>query len=99
MKIRIAESLWASLCQQLLARKDVESAGILLGEPVATRAGPVMVVREATAVADDAYRIRRRDQLSIDPVAMNRLTRPARDRGWSVFTIHTHPGASEPWFS
>jgi hypothetical protein len=99
MKIRIAESLWASLRHQLLARKDVESAGVLLGEPVATSAGTAVMVREATVIPDDAYRIRRRDQLSIDPVAMNRLTRPARDRGWSVFTIHTHPGASEPWFS
>jgi molybdopterin/thiamine biosynthesis adenylyltransferase len=99
MKIRITESRWFSLCQQLLARKDVESAGVLLGEPVATPAGTVVVVRVAIVLPDDAYRIRRRDQLSIDPVAMNRLTRPARDRGWSVFTIHTHPGASEPWFS
>jgi hypothetical protein len=99
MKIRIAEPLWISLCHQLLARGDVESAGILLGEPVATSAGTVVAVREAGAIPDDAYLIRRRDQLSIDPVAMNRLTRPARDRGWSVFTIHTHPGASEPWFS
>jgi hypothetical protein len=99
MKIRIAEPLWISLCQQLLARGDVESAGILLGEPIATSAGTVVAVREAGAIPDDAYLIRRRDQLSIDPVAMNRLTRPARDRGWSVFTIHTHPGASEPWFS
>jgi hypothetical protein len=99
MKLRIAESRWVSLSQQLLARNDVESAGVLLGEPVATPAGTVVVVREATVLPDDAYRIRRRDQLSIDPVALNRLTRPARDRGWSVFTIHTHPGASEPWFS
>lgn len=99
MKIRIAERRWASLCQQLLAQKDVESAGVLLGEPVATQSGTVVVVREATVIPDDAYRTRRSDQISIDPVAMNRLTRPARDRGWSVFTIHTHPGASEPWFS
>jgi molybdopterin/thiamine biosynthesis adenylyltransferase len=99
MKIRIAEHHWLPLRQQLLARKEVESAGILLGEPVATPAGTVVVVREAIVIPDDAYLIRRRDQLSIDPVAMNRLTRPARDRGWSVLTIHTHPGAVEPWFS
>ena len=99
MKIRVDEQRWASLCQQLLARKEVESAGIFLGEPVETPAGTVVVVREASAIPDHAYLIRRRDQLSIDPVAMNRLTRPARDRGWSVFTIHTHPGAIDPWFS
>lgn len=99
MKLRIAEHLWTSLCQQLLARKDVESAGLLIGEPLSTPSGTVIVVRDAVVVADGAYLIRRRDQISIDPVALNRLTRPARDRGWSVFTVHTHPGASAPWFS
>jgi hypothetical protein len=99
MKLRIAEQSWSLLCEQLLARKDVESAGLLLGEPTQTAAGTVIAVREALALADDAYRVRRRDQLSLDPVALNRLTRCARDQGWSVFTIHTHPGATEPWFS
>jgi len=32
-------------------------------------------------------------------VAFNRLVRPARERGLSIFTIHTHPGTQEPWFS
>src|SRR5580658_619451 len=99
MKLRIAEDRWTALCQQLLARKDVESAGPLIGEPIATPAGTVVVVQDAAAIADAAYLVRRRDQLSIDPVALNRLTRPARDRGWSIFTVHNHPGASEPWFS
>jgi proteasome lid subunit RPN8/RPN11 len=99
MKLRIAEHRWTLFCQQLLARTDVESAGILIGDPVETPAGTIVVVRDAVVVADAAYLIRRRDQLSIDPVALNRLTRPARDRGASVFTVHTHPGASEPWFS
>jgi hypothetical protein len=99
MRLRIGEQLWHELCKHLLARRDVESAGLLLGEPTVTPTGTVIAVREAFALADDAYRIRRRDQLSLDPVALNRLTRRARVRGWSVFTIHTHPGASEPWFS
>src|SRR5262245_12031157 len=99
MKLRIAEHLWTSFSQQLLARTDVESAGLVIGEPLSTRSGTIVAVRDAVVVADDAYLIRRRDQISIDPVALNRLTRPARDRGWSVFTVHTHPGASEPWFS
>lgn len=99
MKLRIAEQSWNPLCEQLLARKDVESAGLLLGEPTQTLHGTIVVIREAFALADGAYRIRRRDQLSVDPVALNRLTRRARDCSWSVFTIHTHPGATEPWFS
>jgi molybdopterin-synthase adenylyltransferase len=99
MKLRISEHRWAAFCQQLLARKEVESAGVLIGEPVGTPAGTIVMVRDAIAIPEGAYLIRRRDQLSIDPVAMNRLTRPAHDRGWSLFTVHTHPGATEPWFS
>jgi molybdopterin/thiamine biosynthesis adenylyltransferase len=99
MKLRITEHHWTALCRDLLARKDVETGGLLLGEPIETPTGTIIAARDARVVADDAYLIRRRDQISIDPVALNRLTRPALDRGWSVFTIHTHPGASEPWFS
>lgn len=99
MKLRISEHAWTALHEQLFRRKDVETAGLLLGEPVETPAGTIIAVQEAFAVPESAYRVRRRDQISIDPVALNRLTRRARDRGWSVFTIHTHPGAAEPWFS
>lgn len=99
MKLRISEHIWKPLCEQLLARSDVESAGLMFGESTQTPAGTVIAVREALALADEAYLIRRQDQLSLDPIAFNRLTRRARDRGWSVFTIHTHPGATEPWFS
>lgn len=99
MKLRISEQMWTLLCAQLLARKDVESAGLLFGEPAETSVGTIVVVREAFPVPDDAYRIRRGDQLSLDPILLNRLMRRARERSWSVFTIHTHPGALEPWFS
>jgi hypothetical protein len=99
MKIRIAETTWVSFRDQLLARGDIESAGLLFGEFLPTSAGGVIAIREAHVVPDAAYRIRACDQISIDPVALNRLTRRARDRGWSVFTVHTHPRASKPWFS
>lgn len=99
MKLRIPEYLWQPLCEQLFTRKDVESAGLLFGEPVQTPAGTVIAIREAFTLADEAYRIRRRDQLSLDPIVCNRLIRRARDKNWSVFTIHTHPDATEPWFS
>lgn len=99
VKIRIPEALWIPLCERLLINRDVETAGLCLGETIESSSGPVVVIREAFSLPDEAYRIRRRDQLSIDPVAFNRLTRRARDLGWSVFTVHTHPGASEPWFS
>ncbi len=100
MKLRIAEALWARLANELLRRDDVETAGLLLAERLETADGGVVFrVTDTVVVPDDGYQVRRRDQLRIDPVALNRLVRPARDRGLSVFTVHTHPGGSEPWFS
>src|SRR5690606_27797481 len=81
----------------LRARTDVESAGIILAERL--YGGGVLLARHLTVLPDDAYAIRRPDHIRIDPVAFNRLVRPARDNGLSVLTIHTHPGSDEPWFS
>ena len=99
MKLRIEEAVWSALCEQLFLRRDVETAGLLFMEAVDITGGRIGIVREAFALPSTAYAIRRHDQLSIDPVALNRLTRAARDRNWGVFTIHTHPGATEAWFS
>lgn len=99
MNLRILESTWKGLKASMLANRELETAAVLLAEPMGTPEHPVLIVREATLVPDAAYLIRKADQISIDPVTMNRMTRPARDRNWSVITLHTHPGASEPWFS
>jgi hypothetical protein len=96
MRLRILESQWTPFAEALCARKDVETAGIILAERTA---GDVLLAREFTLVPADGYAIRQPDRIRIDPVALNRLIRPARDRGLSIFTIHTHPGAREPWFS
>jgi len=98
MQLRISQAIWNQLTADLFQRKDVETAGLLFGEAVTTN-GNVIVVRQAMALPEWAYNIRKIDQISIDPVALNKLIRPARDNGWSVVTIHTHPGAAEPWFS
>ena len=99
MKIRISEHLWTSLATALLQRPDVESAGVLLCEPVPSTDGQVLVVREALPFPEHGYVIRKHDQLKLDPVVLNRLIRPARDAGWSVVTVHTHPGDEAPMFS
>jgi len=99
MKIRVSEIAWDQLHSNLFQRTDVETAGLLLGDRIATPAGDVIVVHEAFPLPEAAYSIRAIDRLSIDPVALNRLIRLARDKNQSVFTIHTHPGASEAWFS
>jgi molybdopterin/thiamine biosynthesis adenylyltransferase len=97
MKLRVFESEWRPFVDILRARTDVESAGIILAERL--YGGGVLLARHLTVLPDDAYAIRRPDRIRIDPVALNRLIRPARDNGLSVLTIHTHPGADEPWFS
>lgn len=97
MRLKISETLWQPLVEGLLARTDVESAGLLLAR--ADTKAKALVAVEAKIVPDDAFTIRRYDQLQIDPVALNRLTRRARDEELSIFTIHTHPMGQEPWFS
>lgn len=96
MKLRILESQWSPFVEALCAREDVETAGIILAERIRD---DVFLARELSLVPDDGYAIRQADRIRIDPVAFNRLVRPARERGLSVFTIHTHPGTRQPWFS
>lgn len=97
MKLRLLESEWRPLINELCARTDVESAGIILAERL--HGGSVLLARHLSVIPDAAYAIRQRDRIRIDPVALNRLVRPARDRGLSVLTVHTHPGTDAPWFS
>jgi len=100
MRTRISEPLWVTLISHLLARHDVETAAILFGEVVrGDDDGDVLVIRQVVPVPDDAYLERRIDRIRIDPVALNRLVRRARDKGWSIITAHSHPGTSTPWFS
>jgi molybdopterin-synthase adenylyltransferase len=96
MKIRVLESQWGPFTEELCARQDVETAGIILAERISA---DVLLGREFALIPDAGYTIRRADRIRIDPIAFNRLVRPARERGLSIFTIHTHPGAREPWFS
>lgn len=97
MILRLLQSSWQPFTDHLCARRDVESAGLVLAERVA--GGAVLQARDLVHVPNDAYLVRRVDQLRLDPVALNRLVRPARDAGLSIFTVHTHPGTTAPWFS
>ncbi len=99
MKIRIQNQMWREVVAHLQARDDVETAGIVLAESVPTHGGVVLAVRSWQPIPEDGYLIRRYDQIRIDPIAINRLVRPARDRGLSILTIHSHPMAEEAWFS
>lgn len=99
MKIRISEALWAKLSTELFVRTDVESAGVLIGDVIRTNGDAVVVIREGHVFKDEDFLIHQQDQISINPVALNKYLRPARDNGQSIFTIHTHPGAQEAWFS
>ena len=97
MILRIFESQWTSFVDVLCARRDMESAGVVLAERL--QGNQVLFARHLLRVPDDGYVIRRNDQLRIDPVALNRLIRPARDGAMSVLTVHTHPKSNRPWFS
>lgn len=97
MILRVLESLWAPFAAALAERHDVETAGIILAERIG--GGDVLIARELLPVPAEGYQIRRADRLRIDPVALNRLVRPARERSLSVLTIHTHPQSRAPWFS
>lgn len=97
MKLRVFESEWVPFINELCARKDVESAGIILAERL--HGGNVLLARQLSVIPDDAYAIRQQDRIRIDPITLNRLIRPARDHKLSIFTIHTHPGTDVPWFS
>ena len=97
MKLRVLESEWNPFINELCARTEVESAGVILAERL--NGGSVLLARHLSVIPDAAYTIRQRDRIRIDPVALNRLIRPARDRGLSVLTVHTHPGTNVPWFS
>lgn len=97
MKLRVLESEWRPFINELCSRTDVETAGIILAERL--HGGSVLLARHLSVIPDTAYTIRQNDRIRIDPVALNRLIRPARDRGLSILTIHTHPEADVPWFS
>jgi len=99
MQIRIEETAWAALTAHILERVDVETAAVLLAEPFKSGADTVLAVRSWAPVPEDGYLIRHVDQIRIDPVAINRLVRPARERGLTVLTVHSHPMALDAWFS
>lgn len=97
MKLRVIESQWNSFVDGLRARSDVETAGIVLAERL--HGGEVLLARHLVEIPPEGYLIRRGDQLRLDPIALNRIIRTARDGGLSVITAHTHPGTTHPWFS
>lgn len=96
MRLRVLESDWVPFAEALCDRQDVETAGIILAERISA---DLLIARDLALVPEGGYAIRRPDRIRIDPIALNRLVRPARERGLSIFTIHTHPGSQEPWFS
>ncbi|MBI1944702.1 MAG: ThiF family adenylyltransferase [Deltaproteobacteria bacterium] len=99
MRLKVSEAQWCAFAEHLLERTDVESAGIVLARALDAAGGPLLVADELLVVPDDGYIIRRFDQIRIDPIVMNRMTQRARDEGLSIFTVHTHPMATDAWFS
>ncbi len=99
MLLRISETDWTKLEVGLGSRTDVETAAILLASPVANGLDPMLAVRQVELVPDAGYKVRRIDQLAIEPVTLNRMVRRARDEGLAIFTAHSHPLAEPACFS
>jgi molybdopterin/thiamine biosynthesis adenylyltransferase len=99
MKIKIRESSWRTFTERMLARTDVETAGIALCSTLDTGGEPLLVVEQLQTVPDDGYAIRQHDRLRIEPAALSRMTQRARDENLAIFTLHTHPQSTAPWFS
>ena len=99
MKIRISESKWKALFSNLWEKSEVETAAILMGECIGADQETVIAIHQVVSIPNEAYTVRKGDQISIDPIFFNRLIRPAIENNWSVITIHTHPNAVDPWFS
>lgn len=97
MNLRVIESQWTPFINTVCHRHDVETAGVILAERL--HGGEALFAHHLITVPDEGYLIRRSDQLRLDPIALNRIIRPARDGGLSVITVHTHPGTNRPWFS
>lgn len=97
MKLRIEESAWNAFSAALRESEDVETAGVILAQPVG--GGEVLVARHLLQIPEDGYVVRKADQLQVDPVALNRLVHRARIEELAVITAHTHPRTTEPWFS
>lgn len=99
MRLKVVEASWHAFSSKLLSRTDVESAGILLARVLDCEGDKLLIVEELSVVPDEGYLIRQFDRLRLDPVVLNRMTQRARDEGLSIFTVHTHPMASDAWFS
>lgn len=94
--LRFAQNQWRDLRAILQARTDVETAAIILAEPIGSG---VMLVRSVAAVPEDGYAHRTREHITINPDALVALTKPAREHGWSIVTAHSHPLSEAPRFS
>lgn len=99
MRIKIRESTWRTVTNGMLARTDVETAGIALCRPLDTGGAPLLIVEQLQIVPDGGYAIREHDRLRIEPAALSQMTQRARDEKLAIFTLHTHPNSNAPWFS
>jgi molybdopterin/thiamine biosynthesis adenylyltransferase len=99
MIIRMHSEHSTSLLTHLSQRRDVETAAILFAEALPAESGHLLVVRQVLPWPEDGYTHRSIDRLQLDPILLTHALKPARDRGWSVITVHSHPGCDDAWFS
>ena len=92
-------AMLVDLREELLANAPNEAAAIMLAGRHRSKSGERLLVREKFVVPASGYREQSPGSVSIEPAHLNSVVRRARNEGWSILLIHTHPFASEAWFS
>jgi molybdopterin/thiamine biosynthesis adenylyltransferase len=95
--IVFSAEMFDALRTQLLARPDVETAGILLAG--VARDANRLLAREVILAPDEAYLRRDIAGLTLTPRFLADAMKRARSGGWSLILAHSHPGHSYPSFS
>lgn len=83
----------------LLAASPMEAAAILLAGRAETPIGTRLLVHEAIFAPPDAYYIQEASRISLAPQFIAPLLKRARNEGWSLIFVHTHPFGDKIRFS
>lgn len=99
IRLRVAPDHWQELRDATSDVAGRERMAFLLCGRYQAKGQVTLLSHGVRTLEDDAYQISRRDQLGIDPIAVNRILIEAERSNLSVVMAHTHPGARVARFS
>jgi molybdopterin/thiamine biosynthesis adenylyltransferase len=88
--IRILQSDWNHLCEQLLGGED-EHAALLICGLHRDQGNVTYLVREVIVLTDEDYVARGHDHLSVSPTTLARYAKRARLAESALVLVHSHP--------